>query len=79
MLPSLKPFVKWVGGKTQFLDIINLLSPVSFNRLIEPFVGGGATFLSKRTKQVIINDTNQDLITTYRIIKEQPQELLKLL
>jgi DNA adenine methylase len=79
-LPSkLKPFVKWAGGKTQFLEIINLLTPNNYNRLIEPFVGGGAVFLSLRSQQLVINDVNSELITTYQIIKEQPQELIKLL
>jgi len=41
----LKPFVKWVGGKTQFREIINLLISNNYNCLIEPFVGGGAVFL----------------------------------
>lgn len=78
-LVKLKPFVKWVGGKSQFLEIINLLSPSQYNNFIEPFVGGGAVFLSIQPQQSIINDINSELITTYRVIKKQPKELLKLL
>lgn len=79
-LPNkLKPFVKWAGGKTQFLEIINLLTPNDYNRLIEPFVGGGAVFLNLQPQQLIINDINNELITTYQVIKENPQELIKLL
>jgi len=77
--PKLKPFVKWVGGKTQFLEIIDLLLPFSYNRIIEPFVGGGAVFLNLQPSQLIINDVNNELITTYKIVKENPQELLKIL
>lgn len=76
---QLRPFVKWVGGKTQFLEIINLLLPASYNCLIEPFVGGGAVFLSLQTNQLIINDLNQELITAYQIVKNNPRELIKLL
>jgi len=76
---TLKPFVKWAGGKTQFLEIINLLIPSDYNCLIEPFAGGGAVFLSLQPNQLIINDINQELITTYQKIKENPQELIKLL
>jgi len=75
----MKPFVKWAGGKTQFLEIINWLIPNDYNRLIEPFVGGGAVFLNVKAKQLIINDINQELTTAYQIIKEIPQELIKLL
>ncbi|CAG8763584.1 23678_t:CDS:2, partial [Racocetra persica] len=66
-------------GKTQFLEIINLLLPSHYNNFIEPFVGGGAVFLFIQPKQLIINDLNQELMITYQIIKKQPKELLKLL
>ncbi|MCE8163484.1 MAG: Dam family site-specific DNA-(adenine-N6)-methyltransferase [Candidatus Moeniiplasma glomeromycotorum] len=75
----LRSFVKWAGGKTQFLEIINLLIPKNYNCLIEPFVGGGAVFLSLQSNQLIINDINQELITTYQIIKENLPQLIKLL
>jgi len=51
----------------------------NYNRLIEPFVGGGAVFLNLQPQQLIINDINKELITTYQIIKEKPNELIKLL
>ena len=75
----MKPFVKWVGGKTQFLEIISLLLPQQYNTFIEPFVGGGAVFLFLQPQQLVINDINSELITTYQIIKEKPHELIKLL
>jgi site-specific DNA-adenine methylase len=41
-----KPFVKWVGGKSQMLDEIRRMYPVGFGSSItkyaEPFIGGGA-------------------------------------
>ena len=42
-----KPFVKWVGGKTQLIDQLEALLPADFDQwenvtYIEPFVGGGA-------------------------------------
>src|SRR5690606_11406784 len=36
------PFVKWAGGKTQLLDVIQSHMPSDYNRYFEPFVGGGA-------------------------------------
>lgn len=76
---QLKPFVKWAGGKTQFLEIINLLLPAQYNTFVEPFVGGGAVFLSVQPNKLIINDLNQELIFTYRVIKSVPQALINLL
>jgi DNA adenine methylase len=42
-----KPFIKWVGGKTQLIDQLEALLPADFDKwenvtYIEPFVGGGA-------------------------------------
>lgn len=76
---KLKPFVKWAGGKTQFLEIINLLLPANYNQFIEPFVGGGSVFLNIQPNKLIINDLNQELMTTYRVIKDTPKPLISLL
>ena len=74
-----KPFIKWVGGKTQFLTIIKLLLPVNYNQFIEPFVGGGSVFLSLQPNQLIINDLNQELVIAYKVVKNTPQALINLL
>ena len=43
-----KPFVKWVGGKSQLISAIEQILPKNFSKskitYIEPFVGGGAVF-----------------------------------
>jgi DNA adenine methylase len=46
-----KPFLKWAGGKGQLIDEIDLHLPQEFKEgeiktYIEPFIGGGAMFLS---------------------------------
>ena len=70
------PFLKWAGGKRQLLSQIDLYIPKSFNKYIEPFVGGGALFFYLLPKNAILNDINQDLINTYRVIKENVSELI---
>ncbi len=35
-----KPFIKWVGGKTQLLDEIRKFYPERIEKYCEPFVGG---------------------------------------
>jgi DNA adenine methylase len=84
-----KPFVKWVGGKTQLIDKIEKFLPDKFSDLrdvtyIEPFVGGGAVLFwilqkYQNIKKAIINDINPDLTTAYKTIKETPTELVRLL
>ena len=42
---ELAPILKWVGGKRQLLDFIRPLIP-EHTTYCEPFVGGGAVFLT---------------------------------
>ena len=82
-----KPFVKWVGGKTQLIDQLEALLPADFDRwenvtYIEPVVGGGAMlFYMLQThyniKSAIINDINPDLTTCYKVVRDFPNELVE--
>ncbi|VEU62057.1 adenine-specific DNA methyltransferase [Mesomycoplasma dispar] len=73
---KINPVLKWVGGKRQLLDRIIPLVPEKFNNYIEPFFGGGALFFSLEPSTAIINDFNTELINTYQVIKNKPQELI---
>jgi DNA adenine methylase len=68
-----KPFIKWVGGKSQLLEEIREKYPSKIEKYCEPFVGGGAVLfdvLSKfQPKEILINDINKELINTYSQIK----------
>ena len=74
---TVKPFVKWVGGKSQLLTDIRKKYPTELGRIVtkycEPFVGGGAVLfdiLSKyNIEEILINDINAELINTYTQIK----------
>ena len=84
-----KPFVKWVGGKTQLLEEVKKSLPADMllrNELIyvEPFVGGGAVLFwilqaYPNIKRAIINDINVELICTYRVIKNNVGSLITIL
>ncbi len=84
---SAKPFVKWVGGKSQLLEDIKRSLPSNFSQkkditYVEPFVGGGAVLFwilqqFPNIEKAVINDINPHLITTYKVIKEQPDKLIE--
>ncbi|ADE19829.1 DNA adenine methylase [Mycoplasma crocodyli] len=78
-MERLTPFVKWVGGKRQLLNVISNSLPKFYNDYYEPFVGGGALLLFLKPKKAFINDINNVLINTYKIIKNNPDELINLL
>ncbi|WP_172188299.1 DNA adenine methylase [Lentilactobacillus kribbianus] len=73
---SLSPFIKWVGGKRQLFGNISELLPNSYNRYYEPFLGGGAVLLALQPKQGVINDLNYELINTWQVVKDNPEELI---
>jgi len=79
-----KPFVKWVGGKRQLLKQfreMGLYPPDSFdsftNTYFEPFVGGGAVFFDLLPKKAELSDLNSELVTTYNVIKNNVDALIK--
>lgn len=81
-----KPFVKWVGGKRQLLKqfrLMNLYPPEKFNstkgQYFEPFVGGGAVFFDLLPEKAFLSDLNFELVTTYNVIKNDVEKLIKLL
>jgi DNA adenine methylase len=79
--PFIRPYLKWAGGKRQLLMEIKKHFPKDINRYIyyEPFIGAGAVFFELQPERAVINDSNAQLILTYRIIKENVEELIKLL
>ena len=75
-----KPFIKWVGGKSQLLEEIKERYPPKIEKYCEPFVGGGAVLFdilsSKHPETVLINDINKELINTYSQIKNNCNDMI---
>lgn len=75
-----KPFIKWVGGKTQLLPEIREKYPDRIDKYCEPFVGGGAVLFdilqTFSPKEVLINDINPELINLYMQISLKCDELI---
>ena len=80
---TVKPFVKWAGGKSQLLNDIRAKYPEKIDKYCEPFVGGGAVLLDVlancQPKEVLINDINAELANTYSQIKNSVDELIGVL
>jgi DNA adenine methylase len=78
-----RPFLKWAGGKTQILSELEKFVPSEFNRYFEPFLGGGTVFFYLITKIVrysaYLSDINEELITTYKVVKDDVERLIDLL
>lgn len=84
-----KPFLKWLGGKTQIISDIISKIPTKINNYHELFLGGGSVLLAvlslqKQNKISIKNkiyayDINDVLINVYKNIQQNKEELYKLI
>lgn len=83
---TVKPFLKWAGGKKQLLNEIESHLPDSIkisgkiDSYFEPFVGGGAVFFHLygmyKINKAYLSDINPELILVYNVIKKAPVSLI---
>lgn len=71
-----EPFLKWAGGKRWLANSRQLPMPRSYDRYIEPFLGGGAIYFHLRPVKAILADVNAELIELYSVIRDNPSELM---
>ena len=79
---SIRPFLKWAGGKSQLLAQLDSYLPKSIPHYVEPFLGGGAVFFFLRstgrlTGTVRLSDINAELINAYCAIQDDVQTVLE--
>lgn len=83
--PITKPFLKWVGGKTQLLSKIIERLPEEINNYHELFLGGGSVLLAVLSLQkenkicikekIYAYDLNPVLINLYKHVQNNKEEL----
>lgn len=81
----MKPLIKWVGGKTQIIDILINEYPKKMNNYHDIFLGGGSTLIKLIEKineneielqgNIYAYDINEILINTYKNIQKYPDKL----
>lgn len=86
---NIRPFIKWVGGKTQLISDIDAHLPYGFESnenvcYYEPFIGGGAVMFHMletydNITRVIANDINPRLINCYKTVRNNVNELIEIL
>lgn len=71
-----RPILKWAGGKSQLLPSLLPKVPSSYNRYVEPFVGGAALFFALQPERAIISDSNPELINLYQQVAENVEDVI---
>lgn len=74
---TLKPLIKWPGGKEKELEFIFPNAPTKINNYYEPFVGGGSVFMAFDADHFFINDKSNELINLYKFISAKDSEFYK--
>ena len=78
-----KPFLKWVGGKTQIIHDVLALFPKRIHNYHEPFLGGGSVLLAILSDESVVitgriyaSDINPHLIAIYKNIQHRPEDVI---
>lgn len=79
---TVKPFLKWVGGKSKLMNYLLPKFPEQINDYHELFLGGGSVLiqvlLSKKVKgKVYAYDLNGALINTYKQVQNNLDNVVK--
>lgn len=78
----MKPFIRWVGGKSRLLPRILPHIPLRVRNYYEPFLGGGAVFLAcadRISARARLADLNEHLVAAWVAMRDQPAQLRPLL
>ncbi|AUM62758.1 DNA adenine methylase [Spiroplasma monobiae] len=71
-----KPILKWAGGKTQLIKVINNEFPKGYNKYFELFLGGGALVLYNENENALINDIDEEIINLYKCVRENYAKII---
>lgn len=71
---NLKPFLRWAGGKSLFVNDIVANFPPKYliKNYYEPFLGAGSIFLTYQPDNAILSDLNSHLIRSFQAIADNP-------
>jgi DNA adenine methylase len=80
---TIRPFLKWAGGKRQLLPQLRRFYPREFGTYFEPFVGSGAVFFDLHNlgllegRTAVLIDSNSDLLGCYLMVRDQVEAVVR--
>ena len=76
---TIKPFLKWAGGKQWLSRHLAHLVPAGSGTYYEPFLGGGSLYFTARPTKAVLSDSNPRLVETYEALRDDPQGVIAVL
>ena len=76
---TLKPLLRWAGGKQWLASKLSRIIPATMGTYYEPFFGGGSLFFTVLPKKAVLSDLNVRLMDTYETIRLHPDEIMSVL
>lgn len=77
---SIKPFLRWAGGKSWLIPRLKELLPADFRSYHEPFLGSGAIYFSAcNGNRAFLSDSNPDLINAFVQIRDNCSKVIQYL
>ncbi len=75
----MQAWLRWAGSKARSIGPLRpVFEAFEYDLYVEPFLGAGSVFLHlAKPVPSILNDTNRDLITFYRWVRNRPSALLR--
>lgn len=73
---SVRPFLKWVGGKRSILPELLKRLPPNYDTYHEPFLGGGALYFAIQPKEAYLSDVNFHLVITFKAVRDDVDRLI---
>lgn len=83
METSLKPIVKWAGGKRNIMNSILSYIPGEFSNYHEPFLGGASVVMEMTNrgiligKKVYMSDLMEPLMNVYAVLQSNVEDLIQ--
>jgi DNA adenine methylase len=80
---TVRPFLKWAGGKRQLLPELRKFYPERFGTYFEPFVGSGAVFFDLYSRGLLAGrkaeliDSNADIVGCYIMVRERVDAVIR--
>lgn len=73
---KLAAFLRWAGSKRKILpSLLKLVAAADATHYIEPFCGSAVLFFGSSFSRASLGDTNAWLISTYRQVRDNPEEV----